>query len=86
MPEGPEELPEGPEGLPEGHESLPKGPEGLPGAMGGTYAQKDGQMDGRTDGRMEFLPILQDFVPCWGCCPATLLRLHNIKEAGQGNR
>ena len=43
-------------------------------------------MDERMDGRTEFLPILQDFVPCWGRCPATFLRLHNIKEAGQGNR
>ena len=28
-------------------------------------------MDGRTDGRTENLPILQDFVPYWGRCPAT---------------
>ena len=36
----------------------------------------DGCMEGRTDGRTdrgkEFLPILQDFLPCLGCCPATL--------------
>ena len=28
-----------------------------------------GWMDGRTDGRMENLPILQDFVPYRGRCP-----------------
>ena len=28
-------------------------------------------MDGRTDGRMENLPILQDFVPYQGPCPVT---------------
>ena len=42
--------------------------------------------DGRMNECTEFLPILQDFVPCRGHCPATLLKLHNIKEAGQGNR
>ena len=29
-------------------------------------------MDGRIDGQMKFLPILQDFVPYQGRCPATL--------------
>ena len=28
-----------------------------------------GQTYGQTDGWMEFLPILQHFVPCWGRCP-----------------
>ena len=42
-----------------------------------------GQLGGRTDKWMEFLPILQDFVPSQGRYP---LRLHNIKVAGQGNR
>ena len=31
-----------------------------------------GGTNGRTDGRTEFLPILQDFVPYRGCCPATI--------------
>ena len=31
----------------------------------------DGQTYGQTDGWKEFLPILQNFVPCWGRCPAT---------------
>ena len=31
----------------------------------------DGWTGGQMDGWMEFLPILQDFVPCWGRCPAT---------------
>ena len=26
-------------------------------------------MNGWMDGRMEFLSILWEFVPCWGCCP-----------------
>ena len=29
-------------------------------------------MDGRTDGRTENLPILQDFVPYRGRCPASI--------------
>ena len=33
---------------------------------------------------MEFLPILQDFVPCWGRCPATLLDLTTSKKQGKG--
>ena len=60
---------------PLGIEGLPEEPEGLPGGRVG------GQMYGCT----EFLPILQDFVPFWDRCHATLI-FHNIKEAGQGNR
>ena len=41
-------------------------------------------MDGRTDGRMEFLPIIQDFVPCWGHCPATLWDFTTSKKQGKG--
>ena len=41
-------------------------------------------MDGRTDGRTEFLPILQDFVPCRGRCPATLLDFTTSKKQGKG--
>ena len=40
-------------------------------------------MDGRTDGRTEFLPILQDFVPCWGRCPATLCDFSTSKRQGK---
>ena len=64
LPEGSGGLPEGSKGLLEGPEGLPEGPEGLPGGSRG-----DGRMYGRTDGRTEFLPILQDFVPCRGRCP-----------------
>ena len=67
MPEGSEGLLKGPKGLPEGPVGLPEGPEGLlegpvelPGGPGG-----DGQMYIWT----EFLPILQDFVPCRNQCP-----------------
>ena len=45
----------------------------------------DGWMDGRTDGRTEFLPILQDFVPCWGRCPATFCDFVTSKKQGKGN-
>ena len=57
LPEGSEELPEVYQGQIEGSEGLPEGSEGLPGGLGGT------------DGRTEFLPILQDFVPSRGRCP-----------------
>ena len=57
--EGSEGQLEGSEGQPAGSEGQPAGSEGQP---------EGGQMDGRTDGRTyvrtEFLPILQDFVPC----------------------
>ena len=42
-------------------------------------------LDGwRMDGRAEFLPILQDFVPCWGRCPATLGDFTSSKKQGKG--
>ena len=41
-------------------------------------------MDGRTDGQTEFLPILQDFVPCWGRSPATLCNITTSKKQGKG--
>ena len=41
-------------------------------------------MDGHTDGRMEFFPILQDFVRCQGCCPATLCDFTISKKQGKG--
>ena len=52
----------------------------------------DGWMDrckGWTDGRTEFLPILQDFVPYRGRCPATFnkYKQHNnetTKKQGKG--
>ena len=47
----------------------------------------DRWMGGQTDGRMdklEFLPILQDFVPCWGCSPVTLQDLTTSKKQGKG--
>ena len=45
------------------------------------------QMDRRTnrwiDGQMEFLPILQDFIPCWGRCPATVWDKTTSKKQGK---
>ena len=42
-------------------------------------------MDVRTDGRTEILPILQDFVPYRGRCPATAqLRPKNYIKQGKG--
>ena len=49
---------EGPEGLSEGPKGLHDGVRGLLGGWGG-----------QMDGCMEFLPILQDFVPNWVRCP-----------------
>ena len=37
---------------------------------GQTDGRTDGWTDGQTDGRTENLPILQDFVPYRGRCPA----------------
>ena len=42
-------------------------------------------MDGWMDGRMENLPILQDFVPYRGRCPATAqLQPKNYIKRGKG--
>ena len=67
---GPESLLEGPVGPPEGPEGLPEGPEGLPGAQGGLL-RTDRHTDVWTDKRTEFLPILQEFIPCRGRSPKT---------------
>ena len=44
----------------------------------------NGRMDGRTNGqtnkRTENLPILQDFVPYWGRCPASQRKIYANKE------
>ena len=45
----------------------------------------DGWTDGRMDGRTENLPILQDFVPYRGRCPATAqLQPKNCVKQGKG--
>ena len=44
----------------------------------------NGRADGQADGWTEFLPILQDFVPCWGCCPATFCDFVTSKKQGKG--
>ena len=72
--EGSEGLLEGFEGLLEGSEGWLEGSEGQPAGSEGQPAGSEGQPEGgrtdvRTDGRTEFLPILQDLVPCWGRCP-----------------
>ena len=36
------------------------------------------------DVQTEFLRILQDFVPCWGRCPATLCDFVTSKKQGKG--
>ena len=43
---------------------------------GWTDGRTDGRTDGQMDGQTEFLPILQDFLPCRGRCPKT----HSVKE------
>ena len=42
--------------------------------------------NGRTDECTENLPILQDFVPYWGRCPAPPHENQEESKAGQGNR
>ena len=45
----------------------------------------EGRTDVRTDRRMENCPILQDFVPYWGRCPATAqLQPENCIKRGKG--
>ena len=44
----------------------------------------DGRTNGRTDGQMEFLHILQVFVPCRGRCPATFCDFTTSKKQGKG--
>ena len=34
-----------------------------------TYRWTNIRTDGQTEARTEFLPILQDFIPCWAHCP-----------------
>ena len=52
---------------------------------GHTDRQTDGQTDGRMDGWSENFPILWDFVPHWGRCPATAqLQLENTLKQGKG--
>ena len=51
---------------------------------GWTDGETDGQMDGRMDVHIEFLPILQDFVPSWGRCPATLCNFKTAMKQGKG--
>ena len=46
--------------------------------------QARGWTNGWTDGQMEFLPILQDFVPSRGRCPATLWDFITAKKQGKG--
>ena len=45
-----------------------------------TEGRTDRWTDGHTDRYIEFLPILQDFIPCWGRCPKrkSLVRLTHL--------
>ena len=54
-----------------------------PGWLGlrpGWMAQRGERTDGRTDERTENLPILQDFVPYRGRCPASQRKIYANKE------
>ena len=53
---------------------------------GQTYERTIVRTDGRTDGWTENLPILQDFVPYQGRCPATAKLTRKLFKAGQGYR
>ena len=73
------------EALPTGSKALPAGSEALP---AGSEVLIDCQ-NRLTDGRMEILPILQDFVPYQGRCPASIKitekkTIGKTVEQGQG--
>ena len=73
----------------DGSEDYLEGSEGQQEGSEGQSAGAEGQYVGTgkhvwTYVRMEFLPILQDFVPCWGCCPATLCDFTTSKRQGKG--
>ena len=54
-------------------------------AFGPLRGGTDGRMDGRTNEQTENLPILQDFVPYRGRCPATAqLQPKNYMKRGKG--
>ena len=44
----------------------------------------DERTDGRMDGRTENLPILKDFVPYQGRCPASPMKTKEKEEQGKG--
>ena len=44
----------------------------------------DGRTDGRMDGQTENLPLLQDFVPYRGRCPASPMKTKEKVEQGKG--
>ena len=82
--EGSEGLLEGSEGWLEGSEGQLEGSGGQPTGSEGQPAGSEGQPEGGADGRTEFLPILQDFVPCRGRCPATFCDFTTSKRQGKG--
>ena len=51
-----------------------------------TYGQTNEQTNEQTSGRTENLPILQDFVPYRGRCPASPHENQGERKVGQGNR
>ena len=62
-------------------------PFGLPGWLLGPQGGEwmDGRTEGQTDGRTKNLPILQDFIPYRGHCPATAqLQPKNYMKRGKG--
>ena len=54
------------------------------GKKGQINGQTDGWINRWTNGQTAFLPILQDFVPFWGCCPATLRDFETSKWQDKG--
>ena len=80
--EGSEGQLEGSEGQLEGSEGQPAGSEGQP--AGSEGQPEGGRTDVRRDRRTEFLPILQDFVPSRGRCPATSCDFTTSKRQGKG--
>ena len=78
---------EGSESQLEGSESQLEGSEGQLEGSGGQLEESEGQLSGgdrRTKEQMEFIPILQDFVPYRGCCPKMGFRPENPDLASFG--
>ena len=69
-----------PSSWPSNPSSRPSDPSSWPSEGG----QTDGRMGKWADRQTEFLPILQDFLPCWGCCPATLCNFTTSTKQGKG--
>ena len=77
-----EAQPARPEAQPVRPEAQPVRPEAS--GLAGCALGLAGWPRGGTDGRMETLPVLQDFVPYWGRCPAYPMKTKEKVKQGKG--